>query len=363
VPVPYREPLFEALASRDAIDLRVMYQAAHAPGWDAPSDWFPADQLYDAVRLRSWQRARGGRTPVIWPRGLERALRDFGPDCVVVWEYGPAALRALRWCRARQRPLVIFTELTREADRVLPRLQLRVQRWVAARATGFIAASSAARERLLAMGVASAAIEVSLQAADTERFRAVARERIGGEDGGPLRVLTVGRLVPDKNIGGLIEAFARARLGSGEAVLEVCGAGPLEADLRSASKSLGVDARFHGYVAPEQLPRFYEVADVFALVSTLEPFGVVVREAIAAGLPLICTRTAGAAGDLAIEGRNALLVDPRSTDAVAAALRQLADDPALRARLARESRAVDAETSIERSVAAFERAVLHATVR
>jgi glycosyltransferase involved in cell wall biosynthesis len=363
VPVPYREPLFEGLAIGAAVELRVIYQAAHAPGWDAPSGWFPAQHAYNAVKLRSWQRSRDGRTPVIWPRGLERALRDFAPDCVVAWEYGPAALRAFRWCRARRIPLVIFTECTPAIDRVLPRAQLRLHRWLASRATGFIAASTAASERLLAMGVAPARIEVSLQAADTERFRAVARERGAAGEDGSLTVLTVGRLVPDKNIGRLLDAFSRARIAPAEAVLEVCGTGPLETELRATAARLGLEARFRGYVAPEELPRAYEAADVFALVSTLEPFGVVVREAVAAGLPLVCTRAAGAAGDLAIEGRNAVLVDPESTDDIAAALRRLIDDPELRARLARESRAVDAEASTERSVAAFERAVLRAASR
>jgi glycosyltransferase involved in cell wall biosynthesis len=365
VPVPYREPLFEALAAGDAVDLRVIYQAAQEPGWDAPAEWFPTAHSYDAVRLRSWQHARGGgRTPVVWPRGLERALRDFAPDCVVVWEYGPAALRALRWCRARRRPLVIFTECTPEIERVLPRAQVRLHRWFATRAAGFIAASSAARDRLVAMGASPAAIEVSLQAADTARFRAAADTRATAADGrGPLTVLCVGRLVADKNLGRLLEAFARAGLGPGEAVLEVCGSGPLEAELRAAAARLGVEAHFRGYVAPAQLPDVYAAAGAFALVSTLEPFGVAVREAVAAGLPVICTRAAGAAGDLAIEGRNALLVDPHSTDEIADALRRLVDDPALRARLAQESVAVDAETGIERSVAAFERAILRAAGR
>jgi glycosyltransferase involved in cell wall biosynthesis len=278
-----------------------------------------------------------------------------------VWEYGPAALRALRWCRGRRRPLVIFTECTPEIDRVLPRAQVRLHRWFATRAAGFIAASSAARDRLVAMGASPAAIDVSLQAADTERFRAAAGAH--PHDGirtGPLTVLFVGRLVDAKNLSRLLEAFARAGLGADEAVLDVCGSGPLEPELRAAAERLGVGARFRGHVAPAELPEIYAAADAFALVSTLEPFGVAVREAVAAGLPVICSRAAGAAGDLAIDGRNALLVDPESVDEIAAALRRLVHDPALRARLARESIAVDAETGIERSVAAFERAIVRA---
>jgi glycosyltransferase involved in cell wall biosynthesis len=87
---------------------------------------------------------------------------------------------------------------------------------------------------------------------------------------------------------------------------------------------------------------FYARADVFALVSTFEPFGVVVREAVAAGLPIICSRRAGAAGDIAVEGRNALLVDPDDAGQIAAALTRVIDDPPLRAALATASRKIDA---------------------
>ena len=85
-PVPYREPLFRSLHGRDELDIRVIYQSAGQPSWDVPPEWFPHEHAYPAVHLRSWQRRRAGRTPVLWPRGLERALRSADPDCVVVSE-------------------------------------------------------------------------------------------------------------------------------------------------------------------------------------------------------------------------------------------------------------------------------------
>jgi glycosyltransferase involved in cell wall biosynthesis len=357
-PVPYREPLFRALADRPELELRVIYQAAASAGWNQAQDWFPHHHPYDAVHLGALQRRRAGRTPVVWPRGLERALRGFGPDVVVVWEYGPAALRAWAWCRRRRIPLVIFSEVTRWAEEDLPGLQLRLHRWLAARAQGFIAASSAAQARLLGLGVAPDAVEVSLQSFDGEPIRAAAA-RAAPSDGGPVRVLTVGRLVPDKNLRGLIEAFARAAP-TGEAELQVVGTGPLEAELRDLASQLGAAVRFSGYVAPDAMPAVYAAADAFVLPSVFEPFGVVVREAVAAGLPIVCSRTTGAAGDVAVADRNALLADPREPDQLAAALELIIRDGGLRGQLARASREIDAENGIERSVAAFERAIVRA---
>jgi L-malate glycosyltransferase len=175
-----------------------------------------------------------------------------------------------------------------------------------------------------------------------------------------VRVLSVGRLVPDKNLGLLIEAFAECGFSDGEASLELCGTGPLEGELRALASRLGVPVRFRGYVAPDALPDVYAGADVLALVSTYEPFGVTVREAAAAGLPVICSERAGAAGDVAVEGENAVVVDPSDRRAVAEALRALVRDDSLRARLSAGSLAVTERHPLEADVEAFERAVLRA---
>ena len=82
------------------------------------------------------------------------------------------------------------------------------------------------------------------------------------------------------------------------------------------------------------------------------------REGAAAGLPIICSERAGAAGDLAVRGENALLVDPDSVDDIAAALRRLVRDHELRARLAAGSREVTRRHPPEADAEAWERAVL-----
>jgi glycosyltransferase involved in cell wall biosynthesis len=357
-PVPYREPLFAGLAARPSLALRVIYQAGRPAGWDQAEGWFPDRHAYDAVHLRALQRERAGGTPVVWPRGLERALRSFRPAVIVVWEYGPAALRTWAWGARRRLPFVIFSENTPAIDERLPAAQLRLHRWLAGRATGFIAASSAARERFVSLGAAPDAVEVSLQSFDPAPIRAAVARRVEG----PVRFLTVARLVPDKNVGGLIEAFARSGLTADEAELRVVGTGPLEGELRALAARLGVPAQFSGYTAPDDLPAAYAAADVFVLPSLFEPFGVVVREAVAAGLPVICSPTVGAAGDVAVAGRNALLPDPPRPAELAEALARVARDERLRLDLARESREIDRENGIERSVDAFERAVARAAM-
>ncbi len=351
VAVPYREPLFALVAQSADLELRVIYQSEGQPGWDQPAGWFASDHPYDAVALGSRQRARPGRTPVVVPRGVGRALSDFDPRVVVSWEYGPTTLRALAWCRRHGRALVIFSELPPHADSELPAWQLRLHRLLVGRADGFVVASEAARRRVVALGAEPDSVQVSLQSADLEPFAGVASLR--GE--APVRLLYVGRLVEDKNLRRLLRALVGL-----DAKVVLCGTGPLEDELRDLTRQLGVKAEFAGYVSPADLPARFAAADALVLPSLYEPFGVAVREAAAAGLPVICSRNAGAAGDFAVAGRNAVLVDPMSESSIAEALALVVNDPAARARMAAESLALAAEHPLADDADAFARAVTRA---
>ncbi len=208
-------------------------------------------------------------------------------------------------------------------------------------------ASSAARRRVEALGAPPERVEVSLQSADLEGFAPGPRGR------GPARLLYVGRLVEDKNLRRLLQALRGL-----DARLELCGTGPLEAELRSLAEGLDVD--FRGYVAPEDLPARFAAADALVLPSLYEPFGVAVREAAAAGLPIVCSRTAGAAGDFAVEGRNAVLVEPLEESSIRAALELVVNDEGARERMGAESLALTREHPLADDAAAFVRAITQA---
>ena len=358
VPVPYREPLFRALAERGLVTPHVVYLSAGQAGWDQPAEWFASAEGYSSEVLSAWQRSRPGRSPVTFARGVARALSAADPDCVVSWEFGPATLRALGWARRRRVPVVIFSELTPWSDAGLSRLQRATHRLLAPRAAGFVVASSQGVERLSGLGVEADRIEVALQSADLEPLRASAGV---SPDAAPVRILAVGRLVPDKNLERLVAAFAEARFEPGEAELELRGTGPLEGSLRAQAARLRVPARFPGPVAPAELPGVYASAHVLALVSTYEPFGVTLREGAAAGLPLVASRRAGATGDIAVSGENALVVDPADVAQIAGALRRLVREPELRERLGAGSRAVTARHPPDADAEAWERAILRAT--
>ncbi|MDR1647704.1 MAG: glycosyltransferase [Zoogloeaceae bacterium] len=115
----------------------------------------------------------------------------------------------------------------------------------------------------------------------------------------------VGRLHPDKDQSTLIRAFARAlpRLPLGS-LLAILGSGRLEAELKTLACDLNVEksVRFLGQIPNAR--RYFKAFDVFALSSDHEPFGMVLLEAMAAGLPVICSDCGG--GREVVEGIGAL---------------------------------------------------------
>lgn len=152
---------------------------------------------------------------------------------------------------------------------------------------------------------------------------------------GELRVLSVGRIDPEKNPLLLADVVAELRSRDPRWLLDVAGDGPLADALRRRATGLGVaDAvRLHGYVANgPALQELYRNAHALVHVSLTEGLPQVLHEAHAAGLPIVATDVGGVRGALS-DGSAGLLVAPRDARAVATALERLRDDPALRMRL------------------------------
>jgi glycosyltransferase involved in cell wall biosynthesis len=152
------------------------------------------------------------------------------------------------------------------------------------------------------------------------------------------RVLFVGRLLEEKGIFDLVEAFPQVLEQAG-CELIVVGDGEKEDELRGRIRSLGLEDRvaMAGYLSGSELSLEYHDATMFVLPSWSEGFPTVLAEAMDAGLALVTTRIRGAADHL-VEGENALFVEPRDRKALASAIVKVLQDPELRARMASANR-------------------------
>jgi glycosyltransferase involved in cell wall biosynthesis len=198
---------------------------------------------------------------------------------------------------------------------------------------------------------------------------------------GPVRLLTVGRISPEKGLHVLVDAFARLAQQHDDVELKVVGKEGLPPQemllnldetprvrklaphfrggyLQHLRERLPERSRsrvkFQGWAEHEELPAEYEDADVFVFPSVWdEPFGIPVAEAMAAGLPVVASRVGGIP-EIVADGETGMLVEPDDASALAAALEQLVNDAGLRARLGEAGRLRAAERfSWDRAAAAY----------
>jgi glycosyltransferase involved in cell wall biosynthesis len=190
-------------------------------------------------------------------------------------------------------------------DLVLGRRAPRLARWILGRASLVVAASTFLAEQARSLGAG----EVRVIPSGVERPEAV------GEPEKPPHVLYVGRLSAEKGVLELVEACEGLPL-------VVVGDGPLRDRVPGAV----------GFVPPDELGPWYERAAVVAAPSRREGYGVVVREAMAWGRPVVASAVGGLT-DAVEDGVTGLLVPPRDVPALRAAIERLLGDAELRERL------------------------------
>jgi glycosyltransferase involved in cell wall biosynthesis len=176
------------------------------------------------------------------------------------------------------------------------------------------------------------------------------RRRPARDYEGELQVLSVGRLDQEKNPLLLADVLARLRRADPRWRMVICGDGPLENELRTRLRELGVDAHaeLRGHVALRGgLLELYRDSHALLHVSFTEGFPQVLIEAFASSVPTVATAVGGVS---AAAGSAALLIPPADAPAAASALARIAAEPELRARLVQEGIAIASRQTIDHEI-------------
>jgi glycosyltransferase involved in cell wall biosynthesis len=373
LPTAYRWPLFQRVAREPGLDLTVFFYSRNEAdrSWSVPV----ADDGNERPRVvflpgRAFH-LRGRRSLFFhWNPSVLRELKRDRFDVVVVpgWSM-PTSVAAAFVCRARKVPYVVFSETHGRSPRpawlrAVKRVALRP---VVAGASAWLATGTLSEDFFVRHGAERSRIFRFANTPDVDALReSVAAQRPGRQRvrealGIPVDAvvaLFVARLIGAKDPATLLEAQARLEAEGNAPWLVLVGDGPESKSLRAfaAARNL-VRVRFAGSREPAELPALYAAADLFVLPSRHEPWGVVVNEAMAAGLPVVLTDRVGAAADLLQDGVNGRLVPAGDAAALASALGSIARDEAMRARMGRESLRIVGGWGYEPSVRGFESAV------
>jgi glycosyltransferase involved in cell wall biosynthesis len=335
---PYRIPLFNVLAKHESLDLHVIFLAETDPDlrqWTVYKD----EIKFSYQVLPSW-RKRVGRYNWLLNRGVGSALSAFAPDVVLCGGYNyVASWQALLWSRLKQVPFLLWSESNLQDLRRGHAVVEFIKDEFLSRCSGFVVPGCSAREYLRAHKIREELIFVAPNAVDNEFFATSASEaRQNGvmrraELGLPERYfLFVGRLVREKGVFELLSAYAKLDHAIREQVgLVLVGDGGERAPLEAFASTISSGSiKFAGFAQREQLSSYYALAEALVLPTYTDPWGLVVNEAMASGLPVIVSNVAGCAADLVVENWNGLLTPPRDESSLAAAMAKIASQPELR---------------------------------
>jgi glycosyltransferase involved in cell wall biosynthesis len=185
------------------------------------------------------------------------------------------------------------------------------------------------------------------------RTREEFRKSLGLEPGRPI-ILFAAKLIPRKRCGDLVDAFvslSRSDKLHPVPYLLIVGAGEEREELeRKATAAPPGDVRFLGFQNQSELPRFYDLCDVFVLASVDEPWGLSVNEAMAAGRAIIASDQVGCQRELVHPGVNGFVAKAGDVNSLSTSLEAIFTDPSLPARMGVESRRIIRDYTFESNV-------------
>lgn len=361
-PIQYQVPLLRSLAAQPEIELTVFYlsnlsvRGYKDPGFGVQLRWdVPLLDGYKHVFLPTI----GGRDRFSFWRplsyGLSRYLKAHDFDAFWVQGYAHHAyLRAVASAKRLGIKVLLrgeshLTSHPRSAakiwlkDRVFPRLFSAID--------GFLAIGTLNREYYLHYGVPKNRIFMMPYAVDNTFFQKKAEEarpyrealraELGLQPGRPV-ILFASKFERRKRAGDLLEAYIRL---SPDGVREpspyllFIGDGKERPRLEARVRQLGWSpVRFLGFKNQTELPRYYDLCDVFVLPSEYEPWGLVVNEVMNAGKPVILSDQVGCGPDLVQDRENGFIVPVGNAEVLADRLKVLCSSPELRGKMGEESR-------------------------
>ena len=344
---PYRIPPFNYLAEDEDIDLTVFFfaETESRRSWLIEKEKIQFDyQVLWGLQLgKSYQDA-----PVFLNPDIIYQLWKQQPDVIICggWHHFTHWL-ALVYAQMTKTPLLIWSESTLKDERPVSNIKHKLKTWIVNQADGFIVPGKAQKNYLTDLGakqdriyIAPNAVDSNFFTCETQRYRQQKtrwKEKLG-IDG--CVILYVGRLIDEKGIPELLEAFTKLS-GNKQVTLVIVGDGSRSQYYHSYTQQHKLDnVVFTGFQPQSALPQYYGIADIFVFPTRSDTWGLVLNEAMAAGLPIVCSDAAGAAPDLVVNGKNGYLVPMGDVEKLSEALQTLVSDESLREKMGLHSQKI-----------------------
>lgn len=361
---PYRIPLYKYIYQAEHFDLKLIALAENEENreWQIAKGQIKLNYMV-LPGIHKFIRSR--EMAIHINLGLWKAILRYKPDIVITSGYDTFAYwQAFLYCKLFKKKYILWNGTTLLSTGRIDGFIGQMKQIIIGGADRYIAYGKKAAEYLTHMGASKEYIHVGINTVDMNLFRKKAKElhqdkniRKKRSRYPKLLMLYVGQLIKRKGIYQLLKALSE--LHDPNVGLLIVGGGPQGRELKEFCKDQNLEnVYFEGFQQQEALLRYYSLADVLILPSFKEVWGLVINEALASGIYVLCSKYAGAAYDLIKEGWNGILFDPHSIEELIILIRKAKEQVEdIRARRDAISEHACHEFSIERSAKAFSNAV------
>lgn len=360
-PIQYFAPLYAYLSASDDVDVTALYlsdysiRGAEDRGFGQVVKWdidLLAGYDYRFVAHTGGTGMVSGFFSIVAP-DLWNIVRTGGFDALWLHGHNLAAYH-VAFAAAKSIGLPVLMRGETHLGLACPPLRAALRRPLLGAfyglCDGFLAIGSANHAFYRAMGVPAEKISLVPYTVDNDRFirvssltpeeRLAVRAKLGISPDRPT-VLYASKFMRRKHPDDLVRA-AQKLAGEGLAFdLVMVGSGEMDGELREMAEAGGpAGVVFPGFVNQQDLPRVFGACDMFVLPSEDEPWGLIVNEAMCAGLAIIVASEVGCVADLLREGENGHSFVAGDIDGLAAALRPIISDDVLRRSMSARSREI-----------------------
>ena len=336
---PYRHPFFETLAK--IVDLTVYYCSMqhHFRKWDLwPRDYDYKFKLLPRIAIKTPVREFSLNPTII------NEIIKSKPHIIIMGGY----LDLTMWlvfaiAKLLRIPIIYWTEGVKEPKSILGMMTRPLRMLFVKKTNAIVVPGRVSRSYVISLGASAEKVFIAPNAIDNELFIELSRnyqldkeklkDKLGLKNN--VVILYVGRLVMEKGVTFLLEAYRKLKSEINDIALVIIGYGKLYKKLLKLCQEKKVnDVTFTGAIVNyKQLIKYYSMADIFVLPTLEDVWGFAVNEAMVCGLPVISTRASQAAMEMISHGENGYVVKEADSEELYRALRKLVCDSRLRKKM------------------------------
>jgi glycosyltransferase involved in cell wall biosynthesis len=351
MPAPYRVDLFNELTKNPDYEITVIYSTMIEDNrkWEISKESLKHNYVFLKVKTIKFKYKLHYKYVHI-PFNIIKILKELNPDIIIGQEYNPSVCLAFNWAKRNNKRYISWSDGTLNQERDISFVHRYLRKMICSNSEAFIASSTKTKEAQAFYGADERKIFLSILTMDLKKYLST-KDNYNNKN-----LIFVGRLVKGKGLDLLFHALRDVK---NDFILNIIGDGEEEENLKKLAQELNIydKVNFLGFKQKDEIVKCYKESDIFVFPTRLDCFGLVITEAMCAGLPVIVSKYADGAYDLVDEGKNGFIVDPYDSKELRGKIESLLSNTSIIREMGIKSHERVKKFSVENSAKGFFQAI------